>query len=1504
MRLHKKIISLAFFAGIIAMIMPIATANGAVMNDYCVTPPFVTNAISPNVLIVLDNSGSMNDRAYASTYDPTQFTNGLYYGYFDPNQNYEYTANGRWEVTSLPMTSGTSANPIANGSFLNWATMRRVDVAKKLLIGGKASPRSPSGSVTVKLYGENGSYVWSWNFSKDFDNTSIPGLIYPFVGNYRYRMSGPNLRITPLQASSNYENVFPNGDISVPSMWTIVGASNAWDAVDDNPADGNTTYIKNAGTTINDHVVLDYSYTPGITGTIASVIVKVRARKTRNWTRRVRGVLRVNGTDYTSGYVNLRTYYRNYNFTFTTNPDTGAAWQWSDFKPDLLAQLDGFGVETARNNSASNHVRVTQVYLQVTVSTPSGGPYSIIVDQGMQKAQGIIDTLSSDVRFGLSYYNQGCGSECGYSNGRRDGAHVENYIDFGAAVNMVTSISGMHPDTWTPLAETLYEMIGYFRQDNPYYPGNSPADYQTGINYDPYYYQYSKLAGSGLGDQYVPCAKSFVLLLTDGESTKDQNIPVKYQDYDNDGNDPGSYPSNGTDYLDDVALWARTKDMRPGACTTTPTSFDQCIPGNQNIYLYSVFMFGKGSQLLKDAAINGGFKDLNGDGAPGPSLNEYTRDSNGDGVIDSSDLPLTYYEGDDGYALEKSIKKAITDILRRASAGTAASVLASSEGRGANLIQAVFYPIKGFDNDTEVSWISQMQNLWYYIDPRLQNSAMREDTTPDKIQNLEDDYTIHFRLDASTDQVMIDRYMDTDNDRIADTFVDSVELNDVKSLWDAGEQLFSRNLATNPRTIYTTTDGLTLTSFLTLDTTNPVIQSDLQAASQAEADDIINYIQGFDKAGLRNRTVTEGTYTGVWKLGDIVSSTPKVQSSVNLNSYDIAYKDYTYKTFINSDHYKNYGMAYAGANDGMLHAFKFGKFEVDWGQDKTFEVAKLSNPDPLTGAIGDEMWAFIPKNALPYLKYLTDPDYCHLYYVDATPYLFDASINKPAGCLGNYWNCTRKTTIDAFGNLDTSQTSWRTILIGGMRLGGGCKDTTYTGSYGVKLPVAGIGYSSYFALDVTDPQNPQLLWEFSNPDLGFSTSGPAIVRIDARKTSASNPAKSVVDTTKNGRWFVVFASGPTGPIDTGSHEFKGYSDQNLKLFILDLAGPPSGTWTLNSDYWVKDTGISNAFGGSLNNATVDYDIDYQDDAVYLGYTKAETGSLSNSSWLDGGVVRLVTRGDLDSLSEAGTALNPANWSSSTVISGVGAVNAAVTHLARYSKGTTYPKEGWVFFGSGRYFRNKDDLLTQRHIFGIKDPCVTSSGFDPSCTLYQSFCSNPVNVSTCGDIENVTTNVKLAQSDELLRNGWYLNLEAPGNTQLSGAGESNVTPSAERVITDPLATPIGVVFFTTFAPTSDICAYGGNTYLWALKYDTGSEGASMLRGSALLQVSTGAIAEISLHGAFNDKKGKIISDGGRVGQVETTGRRSGAISGIPPTGQGLAIVVPPAPIGEIVHIEKK
>lgn len=992
--------------------------------------------------------------------------------------------------------------------------------------------------------------------------------------------------------------------------------------------------------------------------------------------------------------------------------------------------------------------------------------------------------------------------------------------------SLIAAISNETPYDGTPTGEGVREAKDFFKQSNDYSYESNTSDISIGNGVkDPYY------DGSGAGSKNIPCRKCFTLLLSDGAW-------------------------NGS--IDPVGP---TKTMR-----TTDLRSD--LAGTQRVTTYAVYAFGdkdpttklQGRQAMITTAIFGGFDDYDSNNYPYPftanpadSRNVTYPLSQCDPALTwnasckewdktGSGLPYNYFEADDGEALKTSLLNALNDMLRRASSGTAASVLASSEGSGANIVQSLFYPKRLF-SDNEISWTGEIQNLWYYIDPYLQYTSIREDTSSAGILNLSDDYVIEFFFDTADNKTKAKRYS-TNADGSGKTLVDTVPLEDIKNLWEAGYLLFQRNLATSPRTIYTTINGSSFLSDNFSADNSTTLAPYLQAADEDEADQIISYVHGSDQSGFRSRSATISGTTGVWKLGDIVSSTPRIQSSVPANSYHLpapdGYSDLSYLDYIQQSSYRNRGMVYVGSNDGMLHAFKFGKLQQTWSGQGTSEKAQLTNPNTAT-ALGSEAWSFVPKNALPYLKYTMDPNYCHLNIVDLPTLVVDA------------------TASNAPNNAKTSS-SWKTILVGGMGLGGASRitsDSCTTGASGtcVKTPITdpsnstkGLGYSSYFAINVTDPASPQLLWEFSDPALGFSTSGPAIIRIG--------------DPAKNGKWFAVFASGPTGPIDTTNHQFLGVSNQNLKLFAVDLY---TGSVT------TIDTGITNAFGSSLSNAVIDVDRGnlastgrYSDDALYLGYTQKDT---STSTWTKGGVLRVLTKENPD----------PSAWSVSSVISNIGPVTSSITKLQDRRNYNL-----WLYFGTGRFFYRyegvMDDTLGKRVLYGLKEPCYTASNtMSTACT--SSVTSGIVDQSADTPSSTLSTGAT----------GWYINLypatQSDGTTEATT--EAAAANGAERVITDPLAVFSGVVFFTTYAPSGDVCSLGGNTYIWAVKYDNGNSPYG-LKGKALTQVSTGSIQELELASVFTARGG----------------RRTSAIIGMPPKGQGLSVLIPPRPLKKFIHIRGK
>jgi type IV pilus assembly protein PilY1 len=1383
----------------LAAFLPMPIASGQTVADYTCLPPFVvSSSVQPNVLIVLDNSGSMNDQAYAGSFDPDQFESDHYYGYFDPEALYRYNGS-RWEVTTQAITTGTAANPIASGDFLNWATMRRVDVSKKLLIGGKANPRSANPGQTVKLLGENAPT--SWNFTKTFDNTAAPGLIYPFVGNYSYKMVGDDLSVTPVAGSSTIDAA-PTANFDIPAAWTVTpSGTQAYQAVLTN--DGNTSYIRNTTTT---PALFDYKVTGPDPGTIASVEVFAVAKKSSSTTMRLQGVLQINNQNYAGNFSNLTTSYTTYSWKWDVNPNTGLPWVWTDFKNAGGEPLNGFGVQAYTQPTGTRYPSVTQVFLRINLSIPSGGPFAIIVDmlEG-QKATGIMDTLSDDVRFGLAFYNNGCGLECGTGGGKNDGGHIENYVDFGATTSMITTIGNMTPTTWTPLGETYYEMVRYFRQEAPNY-ANSPADYQTGAStqYDPYYYMYSKLTGSGLADQYVPCAKSFVLLLTDGESTMDKNIPASIQGlssgYRFAGTVPGTtYNSSGTDFLIDVAHYARTQDLRSD------------LTGDQTIVLYSVFMFGKGSTLLKDAAINGGFNDENDDNKPGPDLSEYLRDSNEDGNITSSDLPLTYYEGDDGFELEISIVAAINDILKRSASGTAVSVLAtSSTGEGA-VYQAYFYTqITNTITKKTVSWPGFLQGL--FVDAR---GNLREDSDNNGELDLVNDLIVRIAMDTASNEVRIHKWQDTNGDGVADvedpsTAPDGIPLNEsdptkkLNPLWEAGE-LLARTPGTD-RKIYTWTEQGGWMQFNTA--AAGALQDYLRAADVTESTNIIQYIRGErgeletgDPALYRYRGTTNLTNCAdkelddscIWKLGDIVYSTPTVVGAPR-ERYDLIWGDPTY-----SDFYEKYltrrQVVYVGANDGMLHAFNAGFFQP--GDRATGQHAKFTaNPDgtgscaptdsaPAPDTCGRELWSIVPYQLLPHLKWLTETAYTHVYYVDLKPKVTDVRIFPEDGDHPN---------------------GWGTILIGGMRFGGGPITVTVSGS-----PVT--LQSAYFVLDITNPESPdypKLLWTFTASDLGFTLSYPSVSRVD----------EDEIKENRNETWFMQVGSGPSVATTTDT-----YSTNSLKLFVLAMPTSFPTYFTSATRAITLDSA-----GFSADSIANDAELDYTVEAIYLG-------SVLGSGMPWGGKVYEVLTLELQ---------NASSWDEHVLLD-VGRPIAAPLNAAMDSLGNV-----WIFGGTGRFYSQQDRTdFSQEIMFGVKTVCWKSPGscsFNFSLTDLMDVTAVTVNATTgivsgascpgCDQYQNLINYINPQTPDAGTPKGWWRKPPQLG----------------ERVIGRP-GVLAGYLFFTTYLPGKELCKIEGESFIYGLYYETGSAYTKPISGledtstseiDTRMELGLGLPADISVH----------------------------------------------------------
>ncbi|WP_243371425.1 PilC/PilY family type IV pilus protein [Geotalea sp. SG265] len=1513
-----------------------------------------------------------NNRCNASRqcYDTTYATATTYYGYFDPAAIYSYTANNFASGATMPATctytagtpayfcvntTGTgsaetvvanSTGFVASGNFLNWLTMSKFDVEKKILTGGKfdttanqliSESRGCGGREFLKSVtgvnltfairgGTSGGIASTQSLATEYGQTHID--IYAGVYNADACLQAMNNWINVVSGTPPNLGSFQNSTKScLGAGTTVLNPTSMWNHSLHNCYQGMTpgtpSYSTNLNALENECKMVYASIPPN------------RLTDPNNGFSVCSSVLTytVGGTSF-SGYL-------------------GACWNGTDFtgpckNPDGTAQT-GMTDVTQMQNYCQVNVATTPIAdpssTSATNTTVSASIPGFVMQQGLAgltnvgsfpvkvgaAAQtGLIDKYSDRIRFGaMTFQNNGTGSECGGTSSipcvktcsvtatricyfdtdcptgekcgalaKADGGAIKAYVGAGFcsatttfpctvdsdcatqtpsgqyckpsignhSTGLISSIDQIPATSWTPFAEAFYNAMGYFARSNNY--GVSPP-YSRDLNFS--------VLGPNTATSYVTdknpsqfrCQSNNLLLITDGMSTADQHVDSEalatlyasqvpytigattYRPGDT-GYDPSNVhgataacPSySGSRSISDLAWVAKNRNIKTlttsgTASTTTPQN------SSESITTYVVY---SGPQTSTQPGL-----------CDPKTLMTNTATNGGTSLFSASD-PASLYN---------QIDTAFSTVAAKAASGTAASILSNSEGSGANLLQAVFYPQKIFDGSTAVNWIGEMQNLWYYVDPYIQNSSIREDTVRDLKLNLVSDYVVRFPFDASSDKTMAQRYSDSDGDGVV---TDSnkvgglIDPDYVKSIWRAGALLWKRTSARTIYTGYNSTQDSTPVELTALNNATSGVWDALQIPAGTDtqrgalATKLIDYTLGTDQVDdttapclnadckYRPRKVTMSvcsdsnvrcstaadcssgatcdSYNQEWKLGDIISSTPRIQSTIRLNTYDLpspgGYSDKTYEAYVNSNQYQGRGKVYVGANDGMLHAFNLGKLSV---KSTGFQKAQLT---PITGeSLGDEQWAFIPKNSLPYLKYATDKGYSHLYYVDGRTVVFDASIGdtNTGTCIpSSYWECSKPRNgsipfVDSSNNLDATKNTWRTIVIGGMGVGGASRNNVSgeictEGASGncVKTPISGIGYSSYFALDVTDPNNPKFLWEFSNNLLGYSTTAPAIVRIG--------------DKDKNGRWFAVFGNGPFGPIDPGSHQFMGESTHHLRYFVVDLrSGTLLRTITFNG---LDAPNIDDAFAGTLLGGSIDADRrdpsnagNYQDDAIYSGYVTLGT----DGKWTNGGVVRVMTKEDQD----------PTHWAGSKVIEGIGPVT---TSIARTQDTRALNKNLWLYFGTGRYYYRDsstlDDNDNRRALLGIQEPCYNTATrpgnvLDGTCTA----------TVTAGSLVNQTSSVStLGATDK----GWRIDLDTV-----------TASEGAERVVTDTVALTNGTVFFTSFKPTMDVCGYGGNSFLWGVKYDTGGQAASnALKGKALIQLSTGEFSEVDLSSAFTDK----------------------------------------------------
>lgn len=283
------------------------------------------------------------------------------------------------------------------------------------------------------------------------------------------------------------------------------------------------------------------------------------------------------------------------------------------------------------------------------------------------------------------------------------------------------------------------------------------------------------------------------------------------------------------------------------------------------------------------------------------------------------------------------------------------------------------------------------------------------------------------------------------------------------------------------------------------------------ATASQSATNFVNYLRG-DRT--HETSVTDGVYrTRSHVLGDIVNSKALAVGAPSAAYYDMYNPGY-------SDFKRTYAsrktVVYAGANDGMLHAF-----------DGTLSSS--------TGGV--ELFAYVPSfaygdsstAATSGLASLGNPSYTHHYFVDGSPQSFDVDFNRTGGASGSG--------------------DWRSILVTGLGKGG----------------------KGYFAIDVTNPTAwtsesaiaGKVLWEFTDSRMGYSYGDVQVV-----KTAKYGWVVVVASGYNNsdGKGYFFFINPKTGALleTVATSEGSTSSPLNLAYFVAYL--PDETDYTAESLY--------------------------------------------------------------------------------------------------------------------------------------------------------------------------------------------------------------------------------------------------------------------------------------------------------------------------------------------------
>ena len=346
-------------------------------------------------------------------------------------------------------------------------------------------------------------------------------------------------------------------------------------------------------------------------------------------------------------------------------------------------------------------------------------------------------------------------------------------------------------------------------------------------------------------------------------------------------------------------------------------------------------------------------------------------------------------------------------------------------------------------------------------------------------------------------------------------------------------------------------------------------------------------------------------------------------------------------------------------------------------------------------ATGNERWAYVPSMVIPNMWKLADATYQHTNYVNGDSIISDI--------------CSANCTIAATA-------VWKTILVAGLNGGG----------------------KGYFALDITVPNTPVLLWEFdttNDNDLGYTYGNPVITKM------------------ADGTWVTLITSGYNNT--TGSNPGKGF------LYVINaFTGSVIGKMPTGAGSLLAPSGFA-----KITSFTPDAE---KDNTATFTYG----GDLSGNVW----------RFDINAAAVAGT--NPLLLA--TLFDSSGNPQPVTT---RPELGLIKSKRV-VFVGTGKYLETSDLTNTQQQtLYAIKDDDATTTLVNPRATLVQQ----TINAGT-SSTRRINTPLPV---DFATGNGWFVNF--PDGFTASPQSPSERQNVDSQLVAGTLLVPTTVPSNTVCAP---------------------------------------------------------------------------------------------------------